>query len=533
MANELILVVDDGQENRDFVVDYVLRPNGFRAAVARDGQEGFEKAISESPDLILLDFQMPRMDGGQVLEALRERQCYIPVILMTFHGSEDVAVKVFRLGVRDYVPKPFSVDEMLEAIDRALLETRLRREKEALTERLLKSNRDMQRRIKELNALYSVGKSVTSLLNIRKLLTRIVDAAVYVTGADQGTLMMLHGNELYTRAIRLKGDAGARPANKRATVKTAYKAIQTGRPVMLNPKELAVAGSLEGTSRALLYTPLKLGREIVGVLGVDNLDIDRAFTEHDGTLLGALGDYAAVAIQNAKLFSQLEAAKEREKQHIQGAFERYVGPSVVDHALRQADGLSLGGQRHIVSVLFADIRGYTAFSEKMPPESVVELLNEYFTLAGDIIMARGGTLDKFMGDAVMAFFNAPEPQADHILRAVDAALSLQQAVAKRNRRAQRQDQHALSFGVGVSVGEAVVGNIGTQRIMNYTAIGDTVNLAKRLQERASAGQVLLEERVVKALGQQLRVEPLGMMKLKGRRARANVYALKGLIVPRT
>jgi len=164
---------------------------------------------------------------------------------------------------------------------------------------------------------------------------------------------------------------------------------------------------------------------------------------------------------------------------------------------------------------------------------VVELLNEYFTLAGDIIMARGGTLDKFMGDAVMAFFNAPEPQADHILRAVDAALSLQQAVAKRNRRAQRQDQHALSFGVGVSVGEAVVGNIGTQRIMNYTAIGDTVNLAKRLQERASAGQVLLEERVVKALGQQLRVEPLGMMKLKGRRARANVYALKGLIVPRT
>ncbi|MBN1284883.1 MAG: response regulator [Anaerolineae bacterium] len=530
MAGEMVLVVDDGQENRDFVVDYVLRPNGYRASVARDGQEGLEKALTESPDLILLDYQMPRMDGGEVMQALREKQCSIPVILMTFHGSEEVAVLVFRLGVRDYIRKPFSVDEMLEAIERALMETRLRRERDELTQRLLTSNRDMQRRIKELNALYSIGKSVTSLLNIRQLLTRIVDAAVYVTGADQGRLMMVHEGALYTRAVRLKNDAGARTVNERATSRAAYRVLSLGKTVMLNPNELAVAGEGEGESQAVLYTPLKVGSEIVGVLGVDNLDPTSTFTDHDGTLLGALGDYAAVAIQNARLYSQLEAAKDREKQQLRGGLEQCEGASEAPPALSKTGGLEPGGKRQVVSVLFADIRGYTAFSEQMPPEKVVECLNEYFTLACDIVAARGGTLDKFTGDAIMAFFNAPQPQPDHILRAVDAGLALQRAAAERSAKA--DPNAALTFGVGIAVGEAVVGNIGAKQWANYTAVGDTVDLAKRLQEQASPGQILIDERIARALGQRVRVEPLGTMRLKGRRTQANVYALKGLVVPR-
>ncbi len=525
MAGELVLVVDDGKENRDFVVDYVLRPNGFRASVARDGQEGLEKALSESPDLILLDFQMPRMDGEAVLKAMREKQCNIPVILMTFHGSEEVAVTVFRLGVRDYVRKPFSVDEMLDAIERALVEVRLRHEKEDLTQRLLASNREMQRRIKELNALYSVGKSVTSLVNIRQLLTRVVDAAVYVTGADEGTLMMLHENELYIRATRREDDAGARPCNEKTTAPAAYRVVQAGKPVMLRPSEVALAGAPESVSKAVLYTPLKIGNEIVGVLGVDNLEAENVFTEHDSTLLGALADYAAIAIRNARLYTQLEAAKKQ----AHGALQRYVGTSVADHVLEQTGALNLGGNRHLITVLFADIRGYTSFSEQIPPEKVVEILNEYFTLASDVILARGGTLDKFMGDAVMAFFNAPNPQQDHVLRAVDAAYNLQKTVAERNANA--RNKPVLGFGIGISVGEAVVGNIGSKQQMNYTAIGDTVNLAKRLQEDASGGQVLLDERVVQALGDRIRVEPLGMKRLKGRRP-ANVYALRGMVISR-
>lgn len=527
MAGELILVVDDGRENCEFVVDYILRPNGFRTAVAYDGQTGLDKALSEAPDLILLDLQMPRMDGIQVLEALRERQSSIPVILMTFHGSEEIAIKVFRMGVRDYVMKPFTVDEMLDAIERALSETRLRREKEALTERLLKSNREMQRRIKELNALYGISKSVTALLEVDQLLTRVVDAAIYVSGAEQGALMLLNDGELWKRAVRARGDPAARPVNLKASERLAYRAVQTGKPVMLTPGDTAGLEDIKGLPKAVLYTPLKLSDTIIGVLGVDNFDVRRPFTEHDSTLLSVLSDYAAIALQNARLYTELKEAKEREKQAIRGAFERYVSPSVVDRVLEKPESATLGGDRYTISILFADIRGYTTFTEYTEPEIVVEALNEYFSMAGEIIVARQGTLDKFMGDAVMAFFNAPDPQPDHVFRAVDAAVALQRAVEERNARV--KGDMRLQFGIGVSVGEAVVGNIGTPQQMNFTAIGDTVNLAKRLQERANPGQILVAEEVVAALGDRIRVEPLGLMRLKGRQKRAAVYELKGLI----
>lgn len=129
MANERILVVDDGRENREFIIKYVLQPNEYRAQEARDGIECLEIVRRDPPDLILLDLQMPRLDGMGVLEVLHRERSEIPVILMTFHGSEDIAVEVFRMGVRDYLKKPYTAEEMLNAIERSLAEVRLRREK--------------------------------------------------------------------------------------------------------------------------------------------------------------------------------------------------------------------------------------------------------------------------------------------------------------------------------------------------------------------------------------------------------------------
>lgn len=129
MAGERILIVDDGRENRDFIVEYVIQPNGFVPLIARDGQEGLQLALQERPDLILLDLQMPKLNGLEVLEHLMAAEANIPVILMTFHGSEEIAVEVYRLGVRDYVKKPYTVEEMTAAIERSLTEVRLRKKK--------------------------------------------------------------------------------------------------------------------------------------------------------------------------------------------------------------------------------------------------------------------------------------------------------------------------------------------------------------------------------------------------------------------
>ncbi|MCD4686699.1 MAG: adenylate/guanylate cyclase domain-containing protein [Anaerolineae bacterium] len=155
----------------------------------------------------------------------------------------------------------------------------------------------------------------------------------------------------------------------------------------------------------------------------------------------------------------------------------------------------------------------------------MQLLNEYFTIATDVIFSREGTLDKFLGDAVMAVFNAPEDQDDHAVRAVDAALALQRAFAERNAR---QEGKALTFGIAVHFGEAVVGNIGTDKAMNYTAIGDTVNVAKRLQERAQAGEVLITAEVLDRLGSTIEVEALGEMAVKGRHEPVEVYRVLGM-----
>ncbi len=137
MAHETILVIDDSDQIREFLIEYILRPAGYKVLVATDGQAGLEKAIAESPDLIMTDMSMPRMTGLELLSALRESNCQSPVIFMTLHGSEGIAVEAFRLGVRDYLTKPFTVEEAENSVNRSLREVRLEREKEELERNLL------------------------------------------------------------------------------------------------------------------------------------------------------------------------------------------------------------------------------------------------------------------------------------------------------------------------------------------------------------------------------------------------------------
>jgi class 3 adenylate cyclase len=174
--------------------------------------------------------------------------------------------------------------------------------------------------------------------------------------------------------------------------------------------------------------------------------------------------------------------------------------------------------------MFADIRGFTGFSENLSPERVVKALNQHLALSVEAILAEEGTLDKFVGDAVMAFFNAPLPQPDHTLRAVRAAMAMQQAIATYHREMSLVAQ-PLNFGIGIHVGQAVVGNIGTVQQMNYTIIGDAVNLAKRLQEHAKGGQIILSQAAYTAVKDFITAEDLGLIAVKGRVATEHIYEL--------
>jgi len=313
VAGERVLVVDDRKDNVEFVVDYILKPNGYKALTASDGAEGLRKALTENPDLIIMDNNMPKMTGLQVMEALKEKGFNIPVILMTFHGSESLAVQFFRLGVKDYIIKPFTVEEMLEAIDRALTEVRLRRERDQALASLVQANRQLGRRVKELNILYGIGKSVASLLDLEKLLGRVVEAAVYITGAEEGFLMLVDEitGELYIRAAQ--GPKEKYPRNLKLKVEDSIAdgVVKTGEAVMIGSPG---GGSDLRTAylvKALLSAPLKTKDKVIGVLSVDHRTSSKTFTENDLYLLSALADYAAIAIENARLFTAVQSERSK------------------------------------------------------------------------------------------------------------------------------------------------------------------------------------------------------------------------------
>lgn len=495
MSQQLkVLVIEDSPEFREFTVEYLLKPNNFLVDVAEDGLSGLNKALKSKPDLILLDYELPKMNGVQVLRQLRERGQKTPVILMTSHGSEQLAVEVFLLGIQNYLIKPYKVEDALRAIEDALRLTRLEQEKQELLERVLQANQELKHQLDLADVMDQIGKSIT-LIHPTETLERIVDAALFLTNAEEGRLFLMNPRTGTLNEPLCRKKAGA--------VITAE------------------------TTRQILVA-LEIGGRRVGTLSV-TVAVER-LSDHDlaeyEQMLRLLAGYANIALQNLGYISQIRAQKEKEKQVIRGVFERFVDTQVVGELLKQPDRIKLGGQRQPVTVLFADLRSFSTFAHKTSPEKTVDTINLYIEAAVEAVLKEKGTLDKFIGDAVMAFFNAPLPQPDHVLRTVRAALRLKQAVIAAQK--QVSAEYRLNFGIGVCVGEAVVGNIGTPKLMNYTAMGDSVNKAKRLQESARGGQILISQETLEVIQEHIQVKLIGWLHLKGQAAQEPVYEVIGL-----
>jgi len=209
-------------------------------------------------------------------------------------------------------------------------------------------------------------------------------------------------------------------------------------------------------------------------------------------------------------------------QHVRlrDALRRYLGDNVADMVDARPSFVDVGGQTQTVSVVHADVRGYTAIAEQLPPDRVVSLLMRYHGAAAKAIRGTGGTIDRFAGDAVLALWNAPMQQADHVRLALRGALAMRDAA--------REVGTELGYGIGVHTGEAMVGNLGSEQYQNFTAIGDTVNVAARLQGQAKAGEVICSAAVLTAAGDGVRATSLGALELKGRRTPVEAYRVDSL-----
>lgn len=228
----------------------------------------------------------------------------------------------------------------------------------------------------------------------------------------------------------------------------------------------------------------------------------------------------------------IHAVRENMKRRqITNTFERYVAPEIVKELIDKEDeSLKLGGKSCDIAVLFVDIRGFTTMSEKLPPETVVEILNQYLTLISECILKYDGTLDKYVGDAVMAFWGAPLPQDDYVMNSAKAAMDMASGAKELSEKLEKKYGQQLAFGIGINLGKAVVGNIGSPRRMDYTAIGDTVNTAARLEANAPGGTIYISKAVADFLNDRIIATPLANPpKLKGKRDGFEILTLDKIL----
>lgn len=614
-----LLLIDADVETEQLVQGLSLGLGDPTLLTARTAAEGIRLAAENQPDLILLSTDLPGQTGLETLPGLREAAGSAPVIVIATRESADQAVKAFREGACDYVRKPLDRYELKEAITRALDTTRPSEERDRLAQQLLEATKELQRQQQELNAVHVIGRLTTSLLDLDVVLERLTEIAVHLTEAEESILLLrdMDADELYFQTGKnLQGDLDK---GFRITMDGMGpgRAVRTGRPVLVTGEQARIAPGSQ--SKAILYMPLQAPDRVIGLLGLSSRKSEDAFSQRDVYLLSNLVDYAAIAIENARLFESTSRAKslmdnvfwsigsgviamDRENHislvnraarqileapmaetgarlgnampHLNSAlrqlvervrrdgesigpieidhslpsgrvanlrvtlsplrqgtrpsegvtivvedftkerklesrfrlFQRYLSPTVIERLPDDPGELELGGIRQQVACLFADLRGFVNFSMRHPPESLVETLNEYLGVGAMAVLDEEGTLDKFVGDEVVAFFNAPLPQDDYALRAVRAALAIRERTLQLHEHLAPGDQ--LAYGIGISVGEAIVGNIGTPQRLDYTAIGPTVNLANRLQGAAKPGQILLTPEVYEQTRDYIRARPI-------------------------
>ncbi len=350
---------------------------------------------------------------------------------------------------------------------------------------------------KRLAQLVAVAQRLGGLARLEALLTRIVDDAFETFDADRVAVLLVNsdgstGQELEMRMGRDRQGASLTRSVPRAIVNTvAERQVSLLLHDAARDSRVASSSAVEQAVQSALAAPLiGEGRRTLGVLYVDNMRDVNAFTESDLDFLVAYAGIAAAAMEREQSVERL-----REATRVRENFERYFTPQLAERIATQRGDAVLGGDRRRVVVLFSDIRAFTEVAESLPPDQMAAQLNEYFAAMVDCVFRHDGALDKFIGDALMAYWGAPVASDDDADRAIRAALDMQSELEALNARWIAEGRSALHAGVGINAGEAFVGNIGSPKRLEYTLIGDTVNLANRLCGLARGGDILISDAV--------------------------------------
>jgi len=384
-------------------------------------------------------------------------------------------------------------------------------------------------REKIFQVLVQVAKALLSSEELQQVLTTVMDIIFRYLPVERGLIILFdeEGNPVPKLTKFIDGAEQQDIPISRTILKMVAQqqvALMTSNALedarLLGGKSIAIHGI-----RSAMCVPLWNRQRVIGAVQVDSPIHIGSFTEEDLDLLTALANFAAVAIERAQLAEKIE-----EERKIRSRMERYHSPAVVDEIVKGSISTEAEVRSTDVSILFADISGFTTVSETKKPEEVAEFLSHFFSCAVESIFAYGGTLDKFIGDAVMAFFGAPLPQDDHADRAVLTGLMLQRMVNEWNVERARTSLPPVKVRVGINSGLAVVGNVGTEKRVDYTVLGTSVNIASRLESGvAKPGQVVISQNTMDRIMGSFETESLGEFALKGLQQKMPVFAVNGTV----
>jgi adenylate cyclase len=352
---------------------------------------------------------------------------------------------------------------------------------------------ELRRKAQILGLLYEMSKTLGSVFDLKTLFAKATEIVFEVTPADRAVAMLANEKgELKPIASKTRDESLRVLTDRLPVSRTVTRKAMTDKMAILSQdarQDAQFSGSESIVSqgvRSTICAPLVAESGVHGVIYADRLDPFAAFSEDDLALISAIAAQTAVAVETARAHERL--ARE---EVARANYGRFLPPFVVQKLLENPESFTLGGTNQLITVLFADIRGFSRIAERERPEKIVRLLNRFFSEMTEIVFAHGGTLDKYIGDEIMSLFGAPTVTPDDASNAVSAAIEMQKRLIELNVELKTDGFEQIGVGIGLHTGEAIVGYVGSERRSEYTAIGDTVNLASRLQANALAGQILL------------------------------------------
>jgi len=499
---------------------WMVRDLGSANGIFLNGKNVRESPLKDSDVMNIGEYSL-RYESMESQILLTQAAAKLPARLTMVMSLKDVN-SALNMGKQDAVaaaaaPAPIPrAPAMTPGAERSQLESRLK----AL---------EHENRLFEL--LYQVSRALGDLQSVEEVVNSVLELVLKVEGVERGYAMLSDDKGGFQPAViryrkELGPDSGRLPQMilSQAIIK---QVTQGGVPLLvqdvrMDPRLASSKSIALGGMQSAMCAPLKGGDKLYGLLYVDNLVKRGMFSQEDLNIFSVIATQAGLAVDRVR--GREEMAKQSQQR---SALERFLSPGVAQKIAAEAADIQLRGETQALTVMFADIRGFTSMAEKMTPEETVEILNEFFNAMSDRIFAHEGTLDKFLGDGLMCLFGAPLSKGTDAINAVRTAVEMQQTLQMLN----KDFEKPLHMGIGINTGRAVVGYMGATRRMDYTAIGDVVNVASRLCAAATPNQVLVAAATQAEFGSELPTRKLAPVKVKGKAEPIEVFEVLWEEVP--